>query len=228
MDPTDTELTELTEFSELNADELHLVKRGANGFPTLLAKSVGEIDAYAQRLARADPNWDLAEYRRRVQKQEHAAKPKTKSLPKYVRQQVEARRKYLSGAHQESVMPKKSKAEKVAAKSLRKSMGQIRVRRNQEAVVKSAQNATQANIDRLEKALAKSPGQDGWQFAYQLHRARADMAAVTAFKAAMPDMNDHGAVTNYMADPNYPARAEAAASRAGPRPGQSTGSKAPP
>jgi hypothetical protein len=182
MNTPEVELTELTEFSELSPDELHLVKRGANGVPALLAKSVAQsdVDAYAERLSRADPNFDLPKYHRLVAKQENPA-------------------------------VKESKAEKVAAKSLRTSMGQIRVRRNQEAVVKSVENATTANIARLEKALAKSPGQDGWQYAYQLHRAYADLAAVSAYKAAVPDMNDFNAVNRYQA---APAAAELNASRA--------------
>jgi hypothetical protein len=68
------------------------VKRAATGFSTLLAKSVGEIDAYAVRLARTDPDFDLTEYHRLVKHQETPMKKskwqKTakKSLSKSVRQ----------------------------------------------------------------------------------------------------------------------------------------------
>jgi hypothetical protein len=45
-------LTELTEFTDLSPDELHLVKRGANGFPPLLAKAVAE-EAVAEEIEAA-------------------------------------------------------------------------------------------------------------------------------------------------------------------------------
>src|SRR5579859_5282960 len=51
---------ELTEFTELDPDELHLVKRGANGFPALLAKSVAEeIEAAKSDSPEADAQEEL-------------------------------------------------------------------------------------------------------------------------------------------------------------------------
>jgi hypothetical protein len=58
---------ELTEFTDLDPDTLHLVRRGANGFPALLAKSVAvEIEAATSPAFRPS------------------------SLPGYVRKQIEA------------------------------------------------------------------------------------------------------------------------------------------
>jgi hypothetical protein len=61
---------ELTEFSDLDPDTLHLVKRGANGFPTLLAKSIAVEIAAAASSAAFGPVFEPP------------------SLPGYVRKQV--------------------------------------------------------------------------------------------------------------------------------------------
>lgn len=92
---------ELTEFSDLDPDELHLVKRAATGFPALLAKSVAaEIEAAMSPVE----------------------KPRTPKLPKYVQRQVDAaRHKNLANVHKENPA-NRSKAERVAAKSIRKSL----------------------------------------------------------------------------------------------------------
>ena len=66
-DPTGIGSVALTEFSELDPDTLHLVRRGANGFPALLAKSVAaEIEAATSPTIRPS------------------------SLPRYVRKQIAA------------------------------------------------------------------------------------------------------------------------------------------
>jgi hypothetical protein len=50
----------LTEFEDLSPDELHLVKRGANGFPALLAKAVAEeIEAAKSDSPEADAQEEL-------------------------------------------------------------------------------------------------------------------------------------------------------------------------
>ena len=52
---------EMTEFLDLDADELHLVKRGANGFPQLLAKSVALEIEDAQKATITSSDTDSSE-----------------------------------------------------------------------------------------------------------------------------------------------------------------------
>jgi hypothetical protein len=189
--------TELTEFSDLDADELHLVKRAATGFPALLAKSVAaEIEA-----ARSP-----------------VEKPrKTKNLPKSVRQQVEARRKYLADPHQETTTVKEPS--KATVRSLRKSakrtVAKTAARRALSNQVIKAESDALQHIRQLEREVAaKGSGQDAWGAAFLLNRAKMDALALERVrKAAVPSMDNFASLDNYMGNPS-PAAAGAASSRA--------------
>jgi hypothetical protein len=184
----------LTEFSDLDADELHLVKRAATGFPALLAKSVAaEIEAAKLPIE----------------------KPRKTKLPKYVQRQVEAQRTRPANIHQQENTTVK-KPTKAAVKSLRKSARQIMAksaaRHSLQGAVAKASNDALQHIRQLEREVAaKGSGQDAWGAAFLLNRARADLAALERVRKAVPNMNDFASVDRYMANP---AAAEAAASRA--------------
>src|SRR5438105_5045105 len=56
----------MTEMLDLGADELHLVKLGANGFPELVAKAVADVDTITQK-SKTDPEYDgMTELGRRI------------------------------------------------------------------------------------------------------------------------------------------------------------------
>ena len=179
----------IAEILELSPD----ARREATGFPALLAKSVAaEIEAAMSPVE----------------------KPRKTKLPKYVRRQIQAQRKPSSSdSHQESVMPKKSRSEKIAKKSLSKSVRKIYALRKSEAAVKAVENATLTRIAQLERLAKSQPGQEGYGTAFELHRLRSSLGKLALTKSGLPAFDDFNNVDAYMGNPN-PAAYEATASRA--------------
>jgi hypothetical protein len=202
-----TPSVDVTELSDLDADTLHLVKNGANGFPALLAKSVaGEIQAARSAL---DPT-----------RRPPIERPRTKKTPKYVREQI---RQQVEARHSASATRQRNAAmknpQKAAAKALRKGLvrkSEVQVQR--EWFIKGVGDAVLSHIGELERQLAKSgPGQASWGIAYLLNRERARLGRLVK---GVPTLDDFAAVGQYLGDmSDHPARTErqratAAAARA--------------
>lgn len=97
---------------------------------------------------------------------------------------------------------------------------QLKARSSRVVAAKSVQNVAAYEADALqrltmlEKQLAKSQGQDAWGLAFQIHRERSKLGALTLAKAGIPPMDSFDRTNAYLADPNQPARDEARNSRA--------------
>lgn len=121
-------------------------------------------------------------------------------------------------AKENPVMSKQSKAEKAAAKSIRKKSlkgqrAKTAARRSFVGVVAKAEGDAARELRQLEKQIAESGGgQEAWGAAFQVHRARANaMAYERIRKAAQPAPDPFDAYNRYL---EHPQAAEQAASRA--------------
>lgn len=197
---------DVTELSDMSPDVLHLVKRGANGFPALLAKSVaGEIQAARSAL---DPT-----------RRPPIEQPRKTKTPKYVRQQIrqQVEARHASSAHQRNVA---MSSKKKVAKALTKALAQQSATRLQKGVVvKSVENAVMGRISELEGQLRKAGGAlYAPGVAFLLNR---ELGRISRFSKGVATRDDYADVAAYLSgdSQDHPARSEqqrstAAAARA--------------
>jgi hypothetical protein len=117
---------------------------------------------------------------------------------------------------QQETPMKRSKLEKTAKRSLSKSVKQIYALRKSDTALAAVEKGTLTRIAQLERLAKSQSGQDaaGWGTAFELHRLRSSLGHLALAKAGQPTFDDFNNVDAYMADPNAPARAELASSRA--------------
>jgi hypothetical protein len=151
------------------------------------------------------------------------------SVPKYIRQQVEARRRHLASVQQRNNVVKNP--QKAARKAVKKAEAQLRLHGvvetvNGDALVKSVANAVLARLGQLEGRLAsnrlaksswdagpKSNDQDSWGIAFQLNRGQHLLGAMLKGTATR---GDYASVADFLGDStDHPARTEAEHSAAG-------------
>jgi len=108
------------------------------------------------------------------------------------------------------------KATDKVAKTIRKSLSKSAARTALQKALVADQDATLKRIRQLEAQVQKGVGwQESAGTAFLLNRERASLAALERVrKASTPGADSFASYDSYMADPNGPARAESAASRA--------------
>jgi hypothetical protein len=198
---------ELTEMTDLDPDTLHLVKRGANGFPALLAKSLaGEVKTARSDLKLPRDVLDQVEAQRRYRRNK-AHKQRVHSADVRTPEKREAV-KTAQQTQETNVKPKKSKKRQSFSLS-RTSVRKSQVQQEREVFIAGAGDAVLSHIGELERQLAKSgPGQASWGVAYLLHRERARLGR---FCKGAASIDDYAAVASYIDGGDsspHPARTE--------------------